>query len=261
MMREVDSKGRKAASLLIGVVSFGTTMMLGLASSASAQDQAGTCGTDVAAQFDPVDEGVRTIALGRKTSVFNVKPIEYKVTNCRLAGGAWPLAVYGATLDDEDFRARLVAKTTDRASVIFERLDPKAFPPGTAELSLASSTPDVSFATSIIVTRQYTSWHLVALACLGASIIGFVVLAFRAAVAGSGIGDFAKFFTELKNYSVLIPAVPAVYGVYRAQYEQATAWEGLGSEFMVLAATACGAFIAAGTAATAATGVGAKVES
>lgn len=193
--------------------------------------------------------------------MFNVKPIEYKVTNCRLPGGAWPLTVYGATLEAEDFSARLVAKTADRASVIFERLDPQAFPPGTAELSLATSAPEVSFATSLIVTRQYTSWHLVALVCVGASVIGFVVLAFRAAVAGSGISGFVKFFTNVKNYSVLIAAVPAVYAVYWAQYEQATAWEGLGSEFMTLAATACGAFIAAGTASTAATGVGAKVGS
>ncbi|MDQ3985864.1 MAG: hypothetical protein M3280_05130 [Actinomycetota bacterium] len=244
---------------LAAVVIVSLALVGAFASSAQAQGPTPPCGDEVIPAFEPKEEGVPTIELKRRGRVFSVKPIEFEVSNCRLAG-VWDLEVLGASLSQEEFSARLIAKTADTALVVFDHVDPGAFPPGTAEFTLALNEDNISFSTPLVVTRQYPRWQLVALTCVAASIIGFLILALRSAWAGGSPRRFFDYVRTFSNYAVLVTAVPAVWGVYKAQYDQATAWEGLGNEFVILAASACGAFIAAGTATTAATGVGAKTQ-
>lgn len=255
------SRGKGAVRMQIPVLISLVVVLTGWAflttTPAAAQELQPRCGGDVSPEFEPVEKDIRTLELKRRMTIFSVKPIEYMVRNCRLEG-AWPLNVYGATLSNEQFSATLVAKTADTASVIMQRLDPQAFPPGTTELSLAVNEAGLSFATSIVVTRQYTNWILVALTCLIAVIVGFALLALRAAWAGGGPSSILSYFAAFKNYALLLTGVPAVWGVYKLQYEQATAWEGLGNDFIAIGIAACAAFITAGTATTAATGLGAK---
>ena len=218
------------------------------------------CGPNDTPKLEPLEDGVRTIALGRRKSIFNIKPIEYRVTGCRLPNKQWQLAVYGADLRRNDFSASLVTKTADTASLIFERVRPAAFPPGKFDLTVAVNDPDLSFATAIVVTRQYDNWRLVALAAVAACVIAFVLLALRAAWAGSGVSAFPTFFTKFSNYGTLVIAIPAAYAVYRLRYESVRSWEGLGGDFLALMIAVGGAFMAASTTTTAVTSLGSKTE-